>query len=183
MHMYYFAALAMLAGFACPVTILFGAGATALHHLALNFILPAAVFPDGADFTRVIFHAVIVVVETGVLLWMVTQLNNALLQSERALDEVTLAHTEPPVRHPSVKRSVRRHPSPVRRTCWPWPTPSKRGWVAFPPASAPFRSRSGNRPTISRPRWMRPAPTPTLPHLPPGKSPTVSRASRPPATN
>ena len=66
MHMYYFASLAMLAGFACPVTILFGAGATALHHLALNFILPAAVFPDGADFTRVILHAVIVVLETGV---------------------------------------------------------------------------------------------------------------------
>jgi methyl-accepting chemotaxis protein len=94
MHMYYFAALAMLAGFACPVTILFGAGATALHHLALNFILPAAVFPDGADFTRVILHAVIVVLETGVLLWMVTQLNNALFQSEKALDEVTLAQTE-----------------------------------------------------------------------------------------
>jgi methyl-accepting chemotaxis protein len=94
MHMYYFAALAMLAGFACPVTILFGAGATALHHLALNFILPAAVFPDGADFTRVILHAVIVVLETGVLLWVVTQLNNALFQSEKALDEVTLAQTE-----------------------------------------------------------------------------------------
>jgi methyl-accepting chemotaxis protein len=93
-HMYYFAALAMLTGFACPVTILFGAGATALHHLILNFALPAAVFPGGADLTRVVLHAVIVVLETGVLLWMVTQFGTALMRSEKALDEVTQTQTE-----------------------------------------------------------------------------------------
>ncbi|UEM20019.1 methyl-accepting chemotaxis protein [Skermanella mucosa] len=94
MHMYYFAALAMLAGFACPVTILLGAGATAVHHLVLNFALPAAVFPGGGDLGRVVLHAVIVVLETGVLVWMVTRLGQALRTSETALHEVRLAQAE-----------------------------------------------------------------------------------------
>jgi methyl-accepting chemotaxis protein len=94
MHMYYFAALAMLAAFACPVTILFGAGATAAHHLFLNFALPAAVFPGGGDIWRVVLHAVIVVLETGLLTWMVIRLGQALLASEMALTEVTLAQAE-----------------------------------------------------------------------------------------
>ncbi|WP_158046985.1 methyl-accepting chemotaxis protein [Skermanella pratensis] len=94
MHMYYFAALAILAGFACPATILVGAGATAVHHLVLNFATPAAVFPGGGDFWRVVLHAVIVVLETGVLVWMVGWLGQALQKSETALEEVHRAQAE-----------------------------------------------------------------------------------------
>jgi methyl-accepting chemotaxis protein len=60
-HMYFFAARAVLAVYCDWRVLLMGAGATAAHHLILNFLLPAAVFPGGADFGRVVLHAVIVV--------------------------------------------------------------------------------------------------------------------------
>ncbi len=66
-HMIYFAALAMLVAFCDWRTILVAAAATAVHHLSLNFLMPYAVFPDGANFARVVFHAVVVVLEVVVL--------------------------------------------------------------------------------------------------------------------
>lgn len=67
MHMYYFAVLALLAGFCDWRPIMMGAGLTALHHLALQYVLPAAVFYQGGNLWRVMLHAVIVVIETGFL--------------------------------------------------------------------------------------------------------------------
>ena len=46
-HMYYFAALACLVAYCDYRPIVAGTAAVALHHLVLNFILPAAVFPGG----------------------------------------------------------------------------------------------------------------------------------------
>jgi methyl-accepting chemotaxis protein len=66
-HMIYFAALAMLVAFCDWRTILVAAAVTAVHHIALNFLMPWAVFPDGANFARVVFHAVVVVLEVAVL--------------------------------------------------------------------------------------------------------------------
>jgi methyl-accepting chemotaxis protein len=74
MHMYFFAALACLVAYCDFRPIVAGTVAVALHHLILNFIVPAAVFPGGADLARVIFHAVIVVVEASVLAWVALQL-------------------------------------------------------------------------------------------------------------
>src|ERR1700684_3995732 len=68
-HMYFFAMLAVLAGWCDWRALLANAAITAVHHLALNFLLPFAVFPDGADFIRVVIHAVIVVIETATLVW------------------------------------------------------------------------------------------------------------------
>lgn len=48
------------------------AGIVAVHHIVLNFVLPSAVFPEGAAFGRVVLHAVIVVVQAVVLLLLVT---------------------------------------------------------------------------------------------------------------
>ena len=45
--------------------ILAGAVAVALHHLVLNFLPPAAVYPGGADFGRVVLHAVILLIEAA----------------------------------------------------------------------------------------------------------------------
>ena len=70
MHMYFFAMLAILAAYCDWQVLLIGAGATAVHHLVLNFLLPEAVYPGGGDFGRVVLHAVIVVIETGVLMWL-----------------------------------------------------------------------------------------------------------------
>lgn len=61
LHMYFFAALAILVVQADSRALVLGAAVVAVHHLALNFVLPLAIFPDGSDFMRVVLHAVIVV--------------------------------------------------------------------------------------------------------------------------
>lgn len=68
-HMAFFAALAITAIWRCWKTIIVAASFIALHHLVLNVLLPAAVFPDGADFARVLVHAAIVVIQAGALVW------------------------------------------------------------------------------------------------------------------
>lgn len=73
MHMVFFAFLAVLAALADWRVIVVGTVVTAVHHLALNFIAPALVFPDGADLLRVVFHAVIVLVEAAVLIVLCRQ--------------------------------------------------------------------------------------------------------------
>jgi methyl-accepting chemotaxis protein len=70
MHMYFFATLACLAAYCDFRPILVGAAAVALHHLTLNFAYPAAVYPGGADFARVVVHAVILVFEGTILVWL-----------------------------------------------------------------------------------------------------------------
>ncbi|WGR99895.1 methyl-accepting chemotaxis protein [Bradyrhizobium sp. ISRA443] len=70
MHMYFFAALACLVAYCDYRPIVAGTVAVALHHLTLNFILPAAIYPGGADLGRVVLHAVILLIEAGVLIWL-----------------------------------------------------------------------------------------------------------------
>ncbi|KPF70943.1 hypothetical protein IP69_08445 [Bosea sp. AAP35] len=67
MHMYYFAVLALLAGFCDWRPIVMGAALTAAHHLVLQYLLPSAVFYQGGSLLRVLLHAVIVVIETSFL--------------------------------------------------------------------------------------------------------------------
>ncbi len=69
-HMYFFSALACLVAYCDYRPILAGTVAVALHHLALNFLVPAAVYPGGADFGRVVLHAVILLIEAGILIWL-----------------------------------------------------------------------------------------------------------------
>jgi methyl-accepting chemotaxis protein len=76
MHMYFFAALACLVAYCDYRPILAGTVAVALHHLALNFLLPAAIYPGGADLGRVVLHAVILLIEAGVLCWLAVKLSN-----------------------------------------------------------------------------------------------------------
>jgi len=75
-HMYFFAALASLAAYCDYRPIIAGTIAVALHHLALNFIMPAAVYPGGADLGRVVLHAVILLIEAGVLIWLARKLSH-----------------------------------------------------------------------------------------------------------
>jgi methyl-accepting chemotaxis protein len=73
-HMYYFAALAVLATYCDRNVILVAATVTAVHHLALSFVAPALVFFGGSDLGRVLLHAVILVIEAGVLIWLTNHL-------------------------------------------------------------------------------------------------------------
>ncbi len=94
LHMYFFAALAITAAYADWRVILMAAATIAGHHLVLNFALPAAVFPGGADLGRVLLHAVIVVLETTVLVWVAFSLNRAITASAEALDAAKAANKE-----------------------------------------------------------------------------------------
>jgi methyl-accepting chemotaxis protein len=74
-HMYYFAALACLVAYCDYRPILLGTIAVAMHHLVLNFVFPAAVYPGGSDLGRVVLHAVILLIEAGVLTWLALTLS------------------------------------------------------------------------------------------------------------
>ena len=84
-HMYFFAALACLVAYCDYRPILAGTVAVALHHLALNFLLPAAIYPGGADLGRVVLHAVILLMEAGVLSWLAVKLSRS-VRDDRAED-------------------------------------------------------------------------------------------------
>ena len=88
------AALAMLAAMCCWRTLVVAAGVVAVHHLALNFLLPAAVFPDGTDLSRVVLHAVIVVMETGVLLWLTRTVETSLVSAETTMSDLQSTEAE-----------------------------------------------------------------------------------------
>jgi len=94
MHMYYFAAFAMLAAFCDWRTVVVAAAVTAVHHLVLNFAMPWAVFPDGASFARVLLHAGIVVLETGVLIGLTAALANLFDRSAEAVARAEAAVSE-----------------------------------------------------------------------------------------
>jgi len=83
-HMYFFAVLAILAGWVDWRALVAYAAVVAVHHLVLNFTLPWAVFPAGADFSRVVFHAVVVVAEVAALWWMTGNLAKAFAGSDQA---------------------------------------------------------------------------------------------------
>ncbi len=73
MHMMFFAGLAIMVGFLEWKALVAFSAVVAFHHLSLSFILPAAVFPDGAPFVRVILHAVILATQCGALIWFISQ--------------------------------------------------------------------------------------------------------------
>jgi len=91
MHMTYFAALAVLVVFSDWRVIAAGAAAVALHHLALNFILPAVVFPGGGDFGRVVLHAVILIVETVVLILVTNSVSTMFARVQQTMAETAAA--------------------------------------------------------------------------------------------
>ena len=90
-HMYYFVAFAALTAFVDWRVIVLATGLTALHHLCLNFVLPFAVFPDGASLWRVALHAVVVSAEAVVLIWLTKRLAALLSSNQLALEASTEA--------------------------------------------------------------------------------------------
>jgi signal transduction histidine kinase len=93
-HLYFFVALAALAVFCEPRVLIMAAVAIAAHHLLVNFILPAAIYPGGADLGRVGLHAGIVALETIILVWLTQQLIALFRRSDEKEAELELARTE-----------------------------------------------------------------------------------------
>lgn len=89
-HMYFFACLGILAIFLSYQVILFATLAVAVHHLALNLIVPAYVFPGDAGILRVLLHATILLIEAGVLMglcWLVNLAFNNADTAQKAAEE------------------------------------------------------------------------------------------------
>ncbi len=76
-HMYFFATLAILAGWCDWRSILVNATIVAIHHVLLSYIYPVAIFPTDTSIIRVLLHAVILIIETAVIIWIINQLNSA----------------------------------------------------------------------------------------------------------
>lgn len=85
-HMYFFAVFALVALLYDERALLAAAAVTAVHHLLLNFVAPSLVFPVGS-LGRVVLHAVVVVVEVGVLLWWLLRSREAEQERDRLAQE------------------------------------------------------------------------------------------------
>ncbi|MBX9797770.1 methyl-accepting chemotaxis protein [Sphingomonas sp.] len=92
MHMPFFAVIAALVILCDWRTILAATLVTAVHHLATSFIAPVFVFGGEASLGRVVLHAVIVLVEAGVLMWTANALVALLATSAKALSDAEQAH-------------------------------------------------------------------------------------------
>ncbi|MDC7683153.1 methyl-accepting chemotaxis protein [Asticcacaulis sp. BYS171W] len=95
MHMYFFAALALVAGWCDWRALVAYSALVAVHHLGLNFLLPAAVFPTSQpDLLRVVLHAVILVLQTSLLVWLVMTLERSFAEADDALEAARAAEAE-----------------------------------------------------------------------------------------
>jgi methyl-accepting chemotaxis protein len=91
LHMYFFAVLAIFAGWCCWRSLLAMAIFIVLHHLILNALYPELVFHDYSGIGRVGLHALIVVVEVGALTLIINQLTIAFDRADVALNESSAA--------------------------------------------------------------------------------------------
>jgi methyl-accepting chemotaxis protein len=91
MHMYFFAMLAVLAGWLDWRIFITATIAIAAHHSALSIAYPEGVFPNGNGAGRVLLHAVIVIVQASALSWIVHYLRVALVASETERRAATAA--------------------------------------------------------------------------------------------
>jgi methyl-accepting chemotaxis protein len=94
MHMYFFATLAICAGWIDWRATTAFAALTAVHHLVLYLLIPWAVFPGQSDFIRVVLHAVIVVLEVAALIVLTEQLSSAFASAEKAMGRANSARDE-----------------------------------------------------------------------------------------
>ncbi|HMI19883.1 MAG TPA: methyl-accepting chemotaxis protein [Sphingomonas sp.] len=90
-HMFFFAALAALAVLCDWRPILLASGLIAAHHLLLDVVAPSWVFQGKGDFGRVILHAVAVVLEAGILVYLAESQRRLLLRQQQARVESELA--------------------------------------------------------------------------------------------
>ncbi len=70
-HMYFFALVAVVSALASLPALFAAAALVAVHHVAMNFVAPALVYPGGGDLGRAVFHAVILAIEVGILALMI----------------------------------------------------------------------------------------------------------------
>ncbi|MFN7026794.1 MAG: methyl-accepting chemotaxis protein [Pseudorhizobium sp.] len=85
-HMYFFASLAICAVWVDWRSLVGYSALVAVHHLVLFFVMPLAVFPGESDFSRVILHAVVLIVQCGVLVALTYAVVQAFEASDAAVE-------------------------------------------------------------------------------------------------
>jgi methyl-accepting chemotaxis protein len=74
LHMLFFAALATTAMLCDWRALVAGAGVVALHHLGVGMLVPGWVFLNGGGIGRILLHAVILIAETGALVFLAARM-------------------------------------------------------------------------------------------------------------
>lgn len=105
MHMYFFATLAICAVWIDWRAIVAYAALVAVHHVALYVAVPVAVFPGQSDFSRVIFHAVILVVQAGALIGLTEAVVRSFAAAGKAADAAIEAHKEAALQHEEAQKA------------------------------------------------------------------------------
>jgi len=97
-HMLFFALLSASAIMADWRAVIAGTLVTAAHHLLLNFAAPTYVFTGGSDLVRVVIHALIVLIEAGVLVVLCNRIEtlvSTIVETDKLKSEQeALANTE-----------------------------------------------------------------------------------------
>ena len=88
MHMYFFAMLALMIAWFDRTALLVATAIIALHHLVLLYWLPLAVFSSEGNPARVALHALIVVFQMMVLIWVRDKVVGSVNRIERMGDEL-----------------------------------------------------------------------------------------------
>ena len=118
MHMYFFAALAGLVAYCDYRPILAATLTVALHHLVLNFVLPAAIYPGGSDFGRFLLHIFILFIEASVLIWLAQTLTQSFATAEQKTAEAeaaNIAQAEANAARIDAQQSAKQHGEAARR--------------------------------------------------------------------
>jgi methyl-accepting chemotaxis protein len=93
-HMYFFASLAISAAWIDWRAIVGYAALVAVHHLLLFVVMPLAVFPGESDFSRVLLHAVVLIVQSTVLIALTSAVVQAFDVSDKAVADAVSASRE-----------------------------------------------------------------------------------------
>jgi hypothetical protein len=112
-HMYFFGVFAMLAAYVDWRPIAIAAALTAMHHLVLDRIFPANVFPEeGLD--RVLVHALAVVAECGVLFWLTGAIDSLFKRNDDLIDFISRETADQLLREQEANATLRRQLSVVQ---------------------------------------------------------------------
>ncbi len=105
-HMYFFGVFAMLTAYIDWRPIAIAAALTAAHHLLLDLVVPANVFPEeGID--RVALHAIAVVIECGVLFWLTMAISSLFKRLEDLVDFTSRETADALMREMEMNASLR----------------------------------------------------------------------------
>ena len=94
MHFYFFAILAMLAGLCEWRVMVLAAGLIAAYHVLFNQIMPDVLYPGGVDVMRVGVHALVVSIETAMLIKIGATIKAAMTHAEEAREQADAARLD-----------------------------------------------------------------------------------------